>query len=32
MSHKCTMYKENNPMDFLTNVLAGVIHFVGWLV
>jgi len=21
-----------NPMNFLTNLLAGVVHFVGWLV
>jgi hypothetical protein len=31
-SHRCTTYKEKDQMNFLTNLLAGVVHFVGWLV
>jgi hypothetical protein len=32
MSHRCTTYKEKHRMNFLTDLLAGVVHFVGWLV
>ncbi|RPK37713.1 hypothetical protein EES40_26985 [Streptomyces sp. ADI93-02] len=32
MSQRCTTHKENYQMNFLTNLLAGVVHFVGWLV
>jgi hypothetical protein len=31
-SHRCTTHKENPFMDLITNLLAGVLHFVGWLV
>ncbi|CAM5542876.1 hypothetical protein SBADM41S_00243 [Streptomyces badius] len=30
--HSGTTYKEKDQMNFLTNLLAGVVHFVGWLV
>ncbi|MFI1188299.1 hypothetical protein [Streptomyces californicus] len=32
LSHRCTTHKEIDQMNFLTNLLAGVVHFVGWLV
>ncbi|SCE45114.1 hypothetical protein FHX79_11572 [Streptomyces cavourensis] len=32
MSHTCITHKEKDQMNFLTNLLAGIVHFVGWLV
>ena len=26
------MYKEKHRMNILTNLLAGIVHFVGWLI
>lgn len=26
------MHKEKHPMNLITNLLAGIVHFVGWLI
>ncbi|MFE3071437.1 hypothetical protein [Streptomyces sp. NPDC059247] len=26
------LYEEKHPMNVITNLLAGVFHFLGWLV
>ncbi|MFC8234766.1 hypothetical protein OG830_06245 [Streptomyces sp. NBC_00121] len=31
-SHICTMYEEKYRMNLITSLLAGIVHFVGWLV
>ncbi len=32
LSRRFTMHKEKPPMNLITNLLAGVVHFVGWLI
>ncbi|MEU3075694.1 hypothetical protein [Streptomyces laurentii] len=26
------LYEEKHPMNIITNLLAGVVHFLGWLI
>ncbi|MGY3062702.1 hypothetical protein ACVWZD_007000 [Streptomyces sp. TE3672] len=32
LSQICNTHKEKHRMNVITNLLAGIVHFVGWLV